>query len=87
MIYTKLYLVKGIKYYPAWQGDSGEEIVKILVPASNEEDATKTAFDTGKMDELTSVCLLYEIIEGCGKDGNDVWRIVSGLDGDMIYTV
>lgn len=87
MIYTKLYLVKGIKYYTAWQGDSGEETVKLLVPAGNEEDAKKTAFDAGVVDKLTRVCLLYEIIEGYGKDENGVWKIVSGLDGDKVYTV
>lgn len=87
MIYTKLYLVKGIKYYTAWQGDSGEETVRLLVPVSNEEEAKKTAFDIGKIDELTSVRLLYEVVEGCGWGKNGVWEVVDGFDGDMIYTV
>jgi hypothetical protein len=87
MIHTKLYLVKGIKYYTAWQGDSGEETVKLLVPAGNEEEAKKTAFDMGKIDELINVRLLYEVVEGCGWGKNGVWEVVDGFDGDIIYSI
>ena len=85
MNYTKLYLVKGIKFYKAWQGDSGEEIVKLLVPANDEKTAKDRAMESGKVDEVAYAKLIYEVVEGCNLV-NGVWDAVSGI-GDKIESV
>ena len=87
MIVKNLYLVTGIKYYGAYQGDSGEEHVKLLVPAVDEDAAKKAAYESEYMDELTNVRLLYEITTGCGWGKNGVWEETDGLDDDIIYSI
>lgn len=86
MIKNRLYLVTGIKYYGAYQGDPCEEIVKLLVPADDEEDARKS-IRPNSMDEITSINLLYEVVEGCGYDENGCWSIMNGFDGDAIFNI
>ena len=87
MIVKNLYLVTGIKYYRAYQGDSGEEHIKLLVPAVDEDAAKKAAYETKCVDELTNVRLLYEIATGCGWGKNGVWEETDGLDNDIIYSI
>ncbi len=87
MIVKNLYLVTGIKRYTAYQGDSGEEHVKLLIPAVDEDAAKKAAYESKYMDELTNVRLLYEITTGCGWGENGVWEETDGLDDDIIYSI
>ena len=87
MIVRNLYLVKGIKYYGAYQGDSAEEIVKLLVPEVSPEAAHDRAEITGLIDEISEVRLLYEVIEGCGLSENGIWEAVEGFDTEQIYKV
>ena len=87
MIVKNLYLVTGIKYYDAYQGDSGEEYVKLLVPAVDEDAAKKVAYESKRIDELTNVRLLYEITTGCGWGPSGVWEELDGLDDDIIYSI
>ena len=85
MIVKNLYLVTGIKYYLGYQGDSGEEHVKVLVPAVDKDAAKKAAYFY--MDKLTNVRLLYEITTGCGWGKDGVWEETDGLDDDIIYSI
>ena len=87
MIVKNLYLVTGIKYYDSYQGDSGEERVKLLVPAVDEDAAKETAYESKCIDELTNVRLLYEIIEGTGWGPSGVWEETEGLDNEIIYSI
>ena len=87
MIVKNLYLVTGIKYYKSYQGDSGEERVKLLVPAMNKDDAKKSITKTDYIDEISDVRLLYEVIEGCGLSENGVWEATDGIDDEMIYSI
>lgn len=81
MIVKNLYLVTGIKYYDAYQGDSGEEHVKLLVPAVDEDTAKKAAYETMNIDEITNVRLLYKITK-C-----DGYEEIEGLDNETIYLI
>ena len=87
MIVRNLYLVSGIKYYPAYQGDSGEEHVNLLVPAQSDDDAKKKAEETNFIDEISDASLLYTVIEGCGMSDLGVWEAVEGFDTDLIYRI
>lgn len=87
MIVKNLYLVTGIKYYDSYQGDSGEEHIKLLVPAVDEDAAKKAAYETKCIDELTNVRLLYEITTGPGWGKNGVWEETEGLDDEDIISL
>jgi len=87
MIVKNLYLATGIKYYGSYQGDSGEERVKLLVPAVNEDAAKKAACESEYIDELTNVRLLYEITTGCGWGRNGVWEETDGFDDEDIINL
>ena len=87
MIVKNLYLVAGIKRYAAYQGDSGEEHIKLLIPAVDEDAAKKAAYESKYVDELTNVRLLYEITTGCGWGPSGVWEETDGLDDDIIYSI
>ena len=82
MIKSKLYLVTGIKYYGAYQGDSAEEIIKYIIPADSMAEAHLIADESLQIDKVTSVKLLYEIVTGMGWDDNKTWREIEGFDGD-----
>lgn len=87
MIVKNLYLVTGVKYYNSYQGDSGEEHVKLLVPAVDEEAAKKAAHESKCMDIFTNIRLLYEITTGCGWGSSGAWEEIDGLDDDIIYSI
>ena len=87
MIVKNLYLVKGIKYYPSYQGDSGEETVNLLIPADSSESAKASAENTGAIDEISCVQHLYEVLEGCGCGKNGVWEVTDGFDTETIYKI
>ena len=57
-----LYLVTGIKKYPAYTGDSTEEWVKLLVPGNDVIDAKKNleTLLPDRIDMIKGVKLLYE---------------------------
>ena len=86
MIVKNLYLVTGIKHYDAYQGDSAQEYIKLLVPADDEDTAKKAAYETKMIDELTNVRLLYNVnFVLFGDNGN--WEKTVGLDSDIIYSI
>jgi len=90
MVVTKLYLVVGIKNYPAYTGDSIEETVKVLVPANDE----KSAVDTLKLkhpewvDEVKSIKELYFIQDGCSFDEyRRRWDLCTGISDNEIFNL
>jgi hypothetical protein len=69
-----LYLVPGVKYYPAYEGDTASEHIKVIVPASSEEEAEQRALDSEKIDEVT--------------DNTRILYLLKNEDfADIIYTV
>ena len=62
MTKSSLYLITGIKKYPAYVGDSNEEWVKLLVPGNDVIDAKKnleTLFPD-RIDMIKGVIHLYD---------------------------
>ena len=86
MITQKLYLVKGIRLYKGYTGDSTEEQVKVLVPASDESAARMSA--TRSMDKIDSVSVLIELSKGLGWDNDGQWNgDAVGFDDTNTYMV
>ena len=87
MVKTSLYLISGIKHYPAYIGDSAEETVNVLVPGDGPEDV-KLSLQTKHpdwIDEVKSVQLLYYVHEGCKQDTNGKWYVVDGIQAGEMY--
>ena len=90
MIVDKLYLVTCKKDYPAFTGDSTEEIIKLLVPAQSkkaaEDNVIARKIDLG-IDRISDSVLLYETVDGQGrgKDGN--WKVIQGFNSEQIIRV
>ena len=62
MTKSSLYLITGIKKYPAYVGDSNEEWVKLLVPGNDCVDVKKnleTQFPH-RIDEIKGIKHLYD---------------------------
>ena len=88
MIKKSLYLVTGIKRYPAFTGDNNTEYVKLLVPA----DSASEAWDSVKknqpniIDEFKGSRKLYDVTEGTVKvDG--FWEIGYGFEEGTIINL
>lgn len=56
-----LYLVKGVKKYPAFTGDSCEEVIKMLVPAIDVFNAEQQALNSSFIDEVKYIEELYPV--------------------------
>ena len=62
MVKSGLYLVTGVKKYPAYTGDSNEEWVKLLVPGDDCVDARENVKSLlpGRIDVIKGVKHLYD---------------------------
>lgn len=87
MIVTKIYLVVGEKNFPAYTGDSTSCINHYLVPANSVDEVIKTVHERLSDITIVKITLLYEVVEGCGKDENNVWGVIDGIDSDIIYRI
>jgi hypothetical protein len=86
MLVKKIYLVRGIKHYPPFTGDTNEEHINVLIPSNSAQTASDTAVKN-YMDEVTETKLLYEVTEGSIYEDRGVWEVIAGIDSKSIYTI